>query len=68
MSPSAQSPSLRLLVKLGSIVVHADELTQPGGHEVDADAIRSLLADHEVIEWLRAMDAQSFLPKKRSSK
>lgn len=68
MSLSAQSPSLRLLVKLGSIVVHADELTQPDGHEADATAIRSLLTDREVIEWLRGMDAQSFLPKKRSSK
>lgn len=60
------APPIGLLVKLGSIIVHADELTQPGGHEVDATAIRSLLADREVAAWLASMHGASFLPLRRS--
>ena len=58
--------NLSTLVKLGSIVVHADELTSPGGHEVDKVALRSLLTDPEVMEFLGKFDAAGFLPKKRS--
>lgn len=60
------APPLQLLVKLGSLAVHADELTQPGAHEVDAVAIRSLLADREVDAWLVAMNNHGFLPLKRN--
>jgi hypothetical protein len=53
-------------VKLGSIVVHADELTTPGGHEFDATAIRSLLADPDVKAFLTTL-GPGMLPVKRSS-
>ena len=33
-------PSLALLVKLGSIAVHAEEILSPHRHEVDIDAIK----------------------------
>lgn len=60
-----QSPTLSLLVKLGSIAVHADEFISPNGHDYDKIAIQSLLKDKEVIEWLSEMDKAQFLPKKR---
>jgi hypothetical protein len=61
------APPVRLLAKLGSIVVHVDEAAGKGGHEFDWAAIRSLLADREVQDWLVGMDAAGLLPKKRQS-
>lgn len=60
-----RAPSLALLVKLGSIAVHAEEALSPDGHQYDAETVRSLLADPEVVEWRKAMDAAALLPKKR---
>ena len=61
-----RTPSLALLVKLGSIVVHADEFTKPGGHEFDMIAMRRLIDDPEVKAWVKLMGA--FLPLKRPSR
>ena len=58
-------PPLSMLVKLGSIVVHADEFISDDRHEFDIVAIRSLLLDDEVAAWLKAMDQMAMLPKKR---
>lgn len=58
-------PPASLLVKLGSIAVHVDEMLSPDGHAFDREAIKSLLTDPEVIEWTAAMDKLAFLPKKR---
>jgi hypothetical protein len=63
-------PSAALLVKLGSIAVHADELTDntPNairGHGHDAATIKSLMSDPEIVEWMKAMRARAFLPVKR---
>lgn len=58
-------PSLSLLVKLGSIAVHADELASPDGHHFDAVALRQLIKDAEVRNWITSMGA--FLPVKRKS-
>lgn len=57
-------PDLTLLCKLGSIVVHADEMTEPGAHEFDHTAVRTLLADPEVQAWIKGMGG--LLPLKRS--
>lgn len=67
---SAIALNLSLLVKLGSIAVHADELTTMSpnavrGHEFDKQVIRQLLADPEVSEWLAAMAKDALLPVKR---
>lgn len=59
------TPNVTLLVKLGSIAVHAEELLSPKGHVLDKTALDSLLNDSEVREWLHTMDAMAFLPKKR---
>lgn len=58
-------PAVTLLVKLGSIAVHVDEMLSPDGHAYDREAIKSLLDDPEVKEWIAAMDKMAFMPKKR---
>ena len=60
------APPIGLLCKLGSIVVHVDEGSGTGGHHFDWQAVRSLIADREVQEWLAGMDAKALLPKRRS--
>jgi hypothetical protein len=65
-------PSLSLLCKLGSIVVHADEATEPDAsgnlitvkRHFDIAALRALLDDPEVKDWIKGMGA--LLPLKRS--
>lgn len=59
-------PSVGLLAKLGSIAQHIDEVSGEDGHVFDWVAIRSLLADPEVVVWLDKMDKQGLLPRKRS--
>jgi hypothetical protein len=54
-----------LLCKLGSIAVHADELTSPSGHEFDLAVLKGLLIDPEVVAWMAGMRKASFLPVKR---
>jgi hypothetical protein len=60
-------PSPALLCKLGSIVVHAEELLSPGGHEFDRAALQTLFGDAEVRAWIGAMDAAAMVPKKRDT-
>lgn len=55
-----------LLCKLASIVVHADELTSPSGHEFDAGALRALIGDGEVAEFIKTMSDMGLAPVKRS--
>ena len=62
---SPLEPSARLLSKLGSIIVHADELVSPRGHAFDREAMRGLLSDSEVVEWLKMMDRLALLPVRR---
>lgn len=57
--------SAALLCKLGSIVVHVEEMMSPEGHHYDKLALENLLADSEVREWIEAMDKLAMLPKKR---
>jgi hypothetical protein len=64
--PNPLSPSIALLVKLGSIAVHADEYLSPGGHRYDTIAISALLQDEDVQEWMKEMQKMAFLPVKRT--
>lgn len=59
------APPVALLCKLGSIVVHVDEAAGVGGHHFDWVAIRSLLADREVQDWIEAMSRHGLVPVKR---
>jgi hypothetical protein len=58
-------PSPSLLCKLGSVIVHVDELLSPSGHVFDREALKTVLQDAEVQEWLNAMNRLAFLPVKR---
>ena len=58
-------PGAALLVKLGSIAVHADEMLSPDGHEFDRITIKQLLADDEVAAWIKQMSGLAMLPVKR---
>lgn len=57
--------AVTVLIKLGSIAIHAEEMMSPKGHEFDRVALNSLLRDPEIKQWLAAMDRLAFLPKKR---
>jgi hypothetical protein len=62
------APPISLLCKLGSIVVHVEEGSSANGHAYDWTAVRSLLADREVQDWIEAMAAKGFVPVKREPK
>lgn len=53
LNPLAPSP--RLLCKLGSIIVHADEYLGPNGHHFDVTTMRALLNGPEVKLWLTVL-------------
>ena len=59
-------PSATILIKLGSIAVHVEEMLSPHGHEFDKVAIQSLLSDPELQEWIKEMTALAFMPVKRN--
>jgi len=56
-------PELGLLVKLGSIAVHVEEMMSPKGHRFDKAAIQTLLDDAEVKQWIKDMGV--YMPVKR---
>ncbi len=58
-------PKLSILVKLGSIAVHADELSSPQGHQFDKAALTQLLEDPEIELWMKEMKDMGLLPVKR---
>lgn len=58
-------PNATVLIKLGSIAVHVDEMLSAKGHDFDRHALDTVLYDAEITEWLKAMDKLSFLPLKR---
>jgi hypothetical protein len=60
------NPSSGLLCKLGSIIVHADEMTEDGAHSFDEATFRLLLNDAEVKAWIKGMGPM--LPLKRSAR
>lgn len=65
MAKDVLKPTPQLLIKLGSIIVHQQELNSSDGHYMDKSALDSLLGDPEVIEWMKGMDKMAFLPVKR---
>ena len=58
------NPSPALLCKLGSILIHAEELVSPSGHIFDHHALKTAW-DSEVTEWMEQMRKAAFLPVKR---
>lgn len=64
MSDPPNILTFALSVKLGALVVHADEATSIEAHAFDAAAMRSLVDDPEVQDWLGRF-APGLLPVKR---
>ena len=60
-------PDLALLVKLGSIAVHTEEMLSAGGHPFDRDALGTLITDSAIKEWLAEMTKMAMLPVKRNN-
>jgi len=58
-------PSKILLIKLGSIAVHAEEMISDKGHHFDVEVLKVLLNDSDVKVWLSEMDKFALLPKTR---
>jgi len=56
-----------LASKLASIHAHMEELLSPGGHPFDAHALRTLLEDSEVEEWMGRMRSLAMVPVLRQS-
>lgn len=58
--------SASLASKLGSIVVHLEEcFIDDRGHPLDLEALKPLLSDVEVCEWMTLMNELALLPVKR---
>lgn len=58
-------PSASLLIKLGSVIVHQEEMMSDKGHHFDKHALDTVRNDPEVVEWLAKMTKMAFLPVKR---
>jgi len=54
-----------LLIKLGSIAAHVEEMLSPGGHPFDKSALEGLLQDREVRAFLDDPRMAVYLPVKR---
>lgn len=59
------NPPPALLAKLGSVVVHVEEMLGPGGHNFDRYALNTAMNDPEVREWLSAGRKLAMIPEKR---
>jgi hypothetical protein len=57
--------TFNLAAKLGSLIVHTEEAISAKGHPFDVEAVKALLADAEVQEWLDGLRALALLPVKR---
>ena len=58
-------PSAAILSKLGSVVVHCEEMLSVNGHAFDRHAIAGILSDAELQAWLKQMHMLCLLPLKR---
>lgn len=61
----ALKPSATLLIKIGSLLVHYQELHGGQGHAFDKNVIDQLEADPDVVDWLETMTRGAFLPVRR---
>lgn len=55
------TPAPSLIAKVGSILVHVEEGAGADGHHYDWIAVRSLLADREVQDWLDGLRRHAML-------
>ena len=57
------TPDLSTLCKLGSIVVHVEEMLSSKGHRFDRIVLQAILDDPDVQQWVKAMGV--YMPVKR---
>ncbi len=57
---------LTLKIKLSSIVIHLEEMFSEDGHEFDRGALKTLINDPEVQEFLAGIE-DVYLPVKRNA-
>jgi hypothetical protein len=62
---SPTTPSVALLSKIGSALIHAQEFISEDRHEFDMAAFNQLMNDPEVRAWITAIGP--LLPVKRKS-
>lgn len=65
---NALTPSAGVLIKLGSLAVHVEEMLSDDGHPFDVSAIKALLSDPELQEWFAAMNKLALLLVKRKTR
>lgn len=63
VKPDPLKPSITLLMKLGSAIVHAEEYLSKDSHPFDLNSFERMSQDPEVLSWIKAMGAM--LPQKR---
>jgi hypothetical protein len=56
---------LTLLMKLGSAAVHCEELFSEKRHKFDLEALKTVVFDKEVQEFLKSKEMEALLPVKR---
>jgi len=62
----ALDPDVSVLAKLASLVVHLQEAEGEGGHWFDIAAVKTLINDGGIREWVEAMQKLALAPVKRS--
>ncbi len=60
--PDPMKPSMDVLVKLGSAIVHAKEAISVDGRPVDKFEFDQLLNEPDLADWLKAMGDMALLP------
>lgn len=58
-------PSMSLLAKVGSIIVHVEEAMGSKQHRFDVMALQHGIEDAEVKSWLEQMRKLALVPEKR---
>lgn len=68
MKNDPTKPSVTLLIKIGSAMIHAEEMieTKFKNANFDVPAFKTVSEDPEVVEWVKAMGPM--LPRKRSAR
>lgn len=68
MKKDPMKPSVTLLIKIGSAMIHAEEMVETKFKNLDFDlpGFQTITNDPEVIEWVKAMGPM--LPRKRSTR
>ena len=59
------TPSLALMAKLGSIAGHVEEYLSPESHPFDRLALRGLIEDPEVRQFMDDMRKLALIPVRR---